>query len=566
MVKKKQREKLKVKRVTTLMWIIRLMSRGQRGMGRIIYKLCFGLGSLLIFLCACASLHDKERILAVVDGEPVTEGDFKYALTISHRKEDLSNAGSLDLKHYLNKLVDDRLIIQEARKSGMDKLPEIQQAIDAFILRESVVRLRDEEVVKKVSVTEEELMDYYKKNYEELTLGIIEMGSEEGINNIWGRLKKGEEFESLAKQYSEHPSRERDGQIKIKKGSLTRRLKDAVFSLKIGEITNVINENGKYYIVKLINRREAPVREFTNVKESIKKSIRKQKENELSEQYLEELRKKSNIKIDEKLLSSIDLSNKDKYLEDERILVDVNKDILKVKDFISMVKTTNKLSNEDIINNWIDRKLVDQEALSRHYERKDDLKNMIKRYEDQLLKNAFIKRIIMPQIVVTEDALKEYYLNNKNDFLRPPRYKIQQITVKTIEKGNEIIDSLKNGADFSWLAKHYSSDSAADNGGDIGWVTKAGLPEKMRSIIDELKIGDISPVIEIDSSFKIYKLTDRIEGEVEDYTKVKDAVFSGYFNEQVNDILRRYIDELKKDAKIKINEKEIEYLEEKFKK
>ncbi len=535
-------------------------------MGRIIYKLCFGLGSLLIFLCACASLHDKERILAVVDGDSITEGDFKYALTISHRKEDLSNAGSLDLKHYLNKLVDDRLVIHEARKSGIDKLPEIQQAIDAYILRESVVRLHDEEIVKKISVTEEEIMDYYKKNYEELTLGIIEMRSKEGINNILDRLKKGEEFESLAKEYSEHPSRERGGQMKIKKEALTGSLKNAVFSLKIGEITDVIDENGRYYIVKLIDRREAPVREFTNVKESIRKSIRKQKENELSKQYLEELRKKSNIKIDDELLSSIDISNKDKYLQDDRILVDVNGDILKVKDFISMVKPTNKISNEVIINNWIDRKLVDQEALSRHYEKKDDLKNMIKRYEDQLLKNAFIKRIIVPQIVVTEDALKEYYLNNKNDFLRPTRYKIQQITVKTIEKGNEIIDSLKNGADFSWMAKHYSSDSAADNGGDIGWVTKAELPEEMRSIIDDLKIGDISPVIEVNSSFKIYKLTDKIEGEVEDYIKVKDAVFSKYFNERVSDILIRYIDELKKDAEIKINQKEIEYLEERFKK
>lgn len=568
MVVKEQREKLKAKRVTTLTRVMRLMSRGQGGMGRIIYKLCFVFGSLLIFMCSCASLHEKEKILAVVDGEPITEGDFKYAVTISHRREDLSSAGSLKLEPYVHKLIDDKLIIQEARKSGMDKLPEIQQAIDAYILRESVVRLHDEEIVKKVSVTEEELMDYYKKNYEEFTVGIIEMKSQEEINNILEMLKKGEEFDSLAKKYSQHPSRERGGQIKITKGAMSNSLKDAIPSLKIGEITDVIFENNRYYIVKLIDRREAPIREFTNVKESIRKSIRKQKENELSKAYLEELRKRSNIKIDQELLSSIDLSNKDKenYQNDDRVLVDVNGDILKVKDFVSMVKPTNKLSNEVVINNWIDRNLVDQEAISRHYEQKDELKNMIKRYEDQLLKNAFIKRIIVPQIVVTEDALKEYYLNNKNNFLKPTRYKIQQITVKTIEEANEIIDNLKNGADFSWMAKRYSLDSSADKGGDIGWVAKTQLPEEMRSIIDDLKISDASPPVKVNSSYRIIRLTDRIEGEVEDYTKAKDAVFSRYFDEQLDSFLKKYVEELKKDAKIKINEKEIRYLEEKFKK
>ncbi len=535
-------------------------------MGRIIYKVCFVLASLLIFLCACASLNQKEKILAVVDGEPITEGDFKYAVTISHRREDLSSAGSLNLEQYVHKLIEDKLIIQEARKLGMDKLPEIQQAIEAYILRESVVRLHDEEIVKKVSVTEEELMDYYKKNYEEFTLGIIEMKSQEEIDNILEMLKKGEEFDSLAKKYSQHPSRERGGQIKITKGAMSNSLKDAISSLKIGEITDVVFENNKYYIVKLIDRKEAPIREFTNVKESIRKSIRKQKEDELSEAYLGELRKRSNIKIDQELLSSLDLSNKENYQNDDRVLVDVNGDILRVKDFISMIKPSNKISNEVVINNWIDRKLVDQLALSRHYEQKDELKKMIKRYKDQLLKNAFIKRIIMPQIVVTEDAIKEYYLNNKNNFLKPTRYKIQQITVKTIEGANEIINNLKNGADFSWMAKRHSLDSSAEKGGDIGWVTKTQLPEEIRLIIDNLKIGDITPAVKVNSSYRIIKLTDRIEGGVEDYEKAKDAVFSGYFDNQLDSFLKKYIEELKKDAKIKINEKEIKYLEEKFKK
>jgi len=525
------------------------------------------LGSLLI-LCGCVSLHVKEKILAIVDGEPITEGDFKYALTISHRREDLSSAGKLDLMEYIQKLVDDRLIIQEARKSGMDKLPEIQNAIDAYILRESVVRLHEEEIAQKVTVTEEEIMDYYRKNYERFTLGIIETASEEEIKEILERLKNGEEFESLAREYSQHPTKEKGGQITFTKGAMPEELAGAVSSLKEGEISEVINRKDRYLIVKLIGREEAPVEQFAQAKGSIRKSIRKQKENERSEVYLNELRKRSDVKIDQELLSSIKLdstgSERDELLKDDRVLVEVNGEILTVKDFVSMAKPSSKASPEVLINNWIGRKLVDQEALSRNYERKDDLRNMVKRYEDQLLKNAFIRRIILPQIVINDQMLREYYEKHREDFLSPEYFRIQQITVKTKEEAEEILNSLKHGADFTWFARQKSIDRLASKGGDAGWLSRSDLPEPLRGTIDLFDIGDISPVVEMDSTYRVVKLTGKKGGEVEEFDVVKEVVSRGYFNDQVESILKEYVGVLKEEAHIELKEDEIREFEEKF--
>ena len=217
------------------------------------------------------------------------------------------------------------------------------------------------------------------------------------------------------------------------------------------------------------------------------------------------------------------------------------------------------------MNSWIDRKLVDHEALSRHYEMKPDLKNMVYRYENQLLKNTFIKRIILPRIVVTDKNLEEYYAAHQQSFIKPIRYKIQQITVKSLDGAQEILDNLQKGADFSWLAKRKSTDSAAQKGGDAGWFTKAELPEPLREIIDSMKAGDISPIIEIESQYGIVKLMDKTGEEVEEFDKVKNAVYKAYFNEQVNALLDKYVNQLKTDAQIKIYEDEIRLFEEKFK-
>ncbi|MDP3048571.1 MAG: peptidyl-prolyl cis-trans isomerase [Thermodesulfovibrionales bacterium] len=428
----------------------------------------------------CASLSQREAVLAVVDGEPITEEDLKYSLNIAHRKEDLSSAGSLNLSQYVQKLIEDRLIIDEARRSGMDQYPEVQQAIQAYILRESVVRLHDEEIVQKVFITEEEIKDYYFK----------------------------------------------------------------------------------------VKRKEAPDEELEKVRGSIERAIRKLKEKERSDEYLKFLRERAAIKIDRELLSAINLSGGaeeiEKWAKDKRTLVEINGSVLTVGDFVTIAMPYNRKSNEDILNSWIDRKVVDQEALSRHYEMKPDLSKMLYRYENQLLKNTFIKRIIIPQIVVTEKILEDYYATHQKSFIKPIRYKIQQITVKSMEEAQDILSNLQNGADFSWVAKRKSVDSAAQKGGDAGWSTKAELLKPLREIIDSMKVGD-STIIEIESQHRIVKLIDKSDEEVEEFDKVKNVVYKEYGNEQVNALLEKYINQLKTDAQIKIYDEQVRSLEEKFK-
>ncbi len=187
-------------------------------------------------------------------------------------------------------------------------------------------------------------------------------------------------------------------------------------------------------------------------------------------------------------------------------------------------------------------------------------------YKNQLLKNTFIKRVVIPQITLSDEALKKYYVSHQESFMKPAQFKIQQITVKTMDDAQDILNNLQNGADFSWLAKNRSVDSVASEGGDLGWMTKAEIPEPVRKIIDTLKPGDISPVIKIDSNYRIIQLLDRKEGEVEEFDKVKNAVYRAAFEEQVNAILNNYISQLKKDADITMNDEAVRLLEEKVQK
>ncbi|OGW36172.1 MAG: hypothetical protein A2Y97_06955 [Nitrospirae bacterium RBG_13_39_12] len=505
-------------------------------------------------------------MLAVVDGEPITEEDLKYSLQITHRREDLSSAGILNLSEYVQRMVDDRLIIQEARGMGMDQYPEVKQAIQAYILRESVVRLHDEEIVKKVSVSEKDIADYYRINFERFTLGLIEVGSEEEAKDLLEQLKKGEDFKELARKYSTHISKKEGGEIVLKRNSMPTYIDEAVLNLRPGEFSDVIKIANKYYIVKLIDRKEAPDEEFEKVRGGIERAVRKQKEGERSNEYLKYLRERAAIKIDREILSAIKIGEEGKGIEkwskDERPLAEVDGSVLTVGDFVAGITPGTRKSSEDILNSWIDRKLVDHDALSRHYENNPDLKKMIYRYEDQLLKNTFIKRIIIPRVPISDKELEEYYSKHQERFVKPATYRIQQITPKTMDDAHDVLSDLQNGADFSWVAKRRSTDSAASKGGDIGWVTKAELPEPLREIIDTLKPGDISPIIKIDSQYRIIRLQGKTGEEVVEFSKVKGDVYRGCYAEQIDNLYNDYLKELKKEAKIDIYEDDVKSLEE----
>mgnify|MGYP002260223468 CR=1 FL=1 len=540
-------------------------NKGYETLSSMLLALC----CLLVLVGGCASLQQQENVLAVVNGEPIAERDLKYSLEIAHRREDLSSAKELNLSQFIQKLIDDKLVIQEARRMGAEDYPEIQQAVQAYILRESVVRLYDEEIVRKVTVTEEEINNYYKKNYDRLSLGIIEAGSEENAQEIIEQLKNGADFKELARKYSTHPSQKDGGEVILRRNSLSPPIEKTVSNLKPGEFSDVLKIQNKYYIIKFIGSEEAPDSELASVRGSIERAIRKQKEKERSDEYLKYLRGQGTIHIDNELFQAIQISEeseREKLSQDARTLVQINGVTLTAGNFASLARTYPGRSKETILKDWIDQKVVDREALSRRYERTPELENMVARYKDQLLKNAFIKRVVIPQITLSDEALKDYYVNHQKSFMKPAQVKILQITVKTLNDAQTILNNLQNGADFSWLAKNRSVDSAASEGGDIGWITRAELPEPVRKIIDTLKPGDISPVVRIDSQYRIVQLLDRKEGEVENFDKVKAAVYRAAFEEQADTLLNKYIAQLKKDAAITVNDKAVRLLEEKVQK
>ncbi len=531
---------------------------------------------VLIFVCDNASFAGKRSklILAEVNGDQITEDELAYALTIEHRRERLSKTGALDLRGYLEKLIDDKLIVQEAIQMGLDEDPAVKRKIRAFIVRESVTQLYNDRILSKIKVSDEEALEYFKKNYKEYHLQLIELDDKEKAERILKEAQSGKDFGELAKKYSIHPSASQGGKVVYTVLNLKKspRFESYVKKMKKAEIIGPLEFSRRYYLVKLIDIKEPDLEKFQKVKDDIKRRIKRIKENRLSQKYLKELKKKVKIWKNKELIDTLIKAEKENKLDEllktdkSRVVARVNDYVLTLEEIIIYRKENPRRSIATLIQKWIDTKVVDIEALKQGYENKEPLKSKIKRYKEYLLKKTFIGTAVVPQVKIDQASVKEYYEKNKDRFRSPTLYRIQQITVGTEEEAKSLIKELKAGADFGWLAKRRSQDSFSQFDGMIGWKTKEQMPKRLQELIDKMKIGDFTNPIKTGTVYRIVRLEDKKPGEIKPFDSVKKEIRRRLFNKEVERLLKKYIETLRKDSEIVVYEDAIKEIENKFKK
>jgi len=100
---------------------------------------------------------------------------------------------------------------------------------------------------------------------------------------------------------------------------------------------------------------------------------------------------------------------------------------------------------------------------------------------------------------------------------------------------------LQAGEDFAIVAGDTSQDFSAAQGGDIGYVTRAELPETWGPAVADLEVGAHSSVVESPEAFLIFSVTDRIAGE-DEQIKLSVIVLP---KKTLDEVVAEYLDSVK---------------------
>jgi parvulin-like peptidyl-prolyl isomerase len=144
-----------------------------------------------------------------------------------------------------------KLRAEKARRAGLDKDPNLQLQLKlqrAQMLAQAYARSLQE----KFKPSPEDLKKYYEEHPEADMEGI-----KKRAEGILARIKQGEDFATLAKQYSDDKtSGEKGGELGwVGKGTWVPEFEEAAFAMQPGQISDLVKSGYGFHIIKLEERR-----------------------------------------------------------------------------------------------------------------------------------------------------------------------------------------------------------------------------------------------------------------------------------------------------------------------
>jgi len=246
-----------------------------------------------------------ETILASFNGQTITLGEFNQ--TWEEVPEDYKL--QLDKSLVLDQMISEKLLIQEAKNMGLEENNDVLEQIKKMTEQILVQVLIEREILDKIKVNDEEVLEYYELNKDSFTekeqvyLYNILIETEEDAQDVLEQLKAGGDFSEIAIEKSTGPSAVQGGDLGyLTRGTIIPEIEEVVFALELEELSEVIKTDFGFHILKITEKKPETVKTLEEVKEDIVQTLLPNKQEEAFENLLEELKSKSEIEINEEAL------------------------------------------------------------------------------------------------------------------------------------------------------------------------------------------------------------------------------------------------------------------------
>jgi parvulin-like peptidyl-prolyl isomerase len=185
------------------------------------------------------------------------------------------------------------------------------------------------------------------------------------------------------------------------------------------------------------------------------------------------------------------------------------------------------------------------------------------RLRDTLVTQKVFSRELRGRGELTDPELRERYNREKEQYRLPERAQLREIVIlkenvtadEARTKASEIAEAVrKPGADFASIASTMSQSGSREKGGDLGEVAKGDLVADLDKAIFSAAAGSIVGPVETKSAWHIMRVEQRLPSEVPGFDAVKDRLRREASEETFQRDYKVYIENLRKDAFVEINE------------
>jgi peptidyl-prolyl cis-trans isomerase C len=251
----------------------------------------------MIFILVIPTLYagDEDPVIAEAGDYVIKQSDLDRQISyLTPDKQKHLRENPQQLVTLIKRTMQIKIISGLARGEGLEKQSDVserlQYMVDDFLSREYISKV----VVRDITVTDEDIEQYYRLNKEKFLVPeqvkarhiLIRVSPDESdeeknkalekARDILKKAKEGEDFAKLAEKYSDDlGSRQRGGDLGFfDRGRMVKPFEDAAFSLKPGEMSEIVETRFGYHIIKVEDYHESRSRKIEEVKDIIKKQLK----------------------------------------------------------------------------------------------------------------------------------------------------------------------------------------------------------------------------------------------------------------------------------------------------
>jgi peptidyl-prolyl cis-trans isomerase C len=243
-------------------------------------------------------------------------------------------------------------------------------------------------------------------------------------------------------------------------------------------------------------------------------------------------------------------------IDDEKItLSEFGKELDKIPMNMKMMVATQS-GKKSYLDNLIVKKLLLREARKDKIDTEKEFQDRLADIKDQLLIESVLKKKVNAASQLSDEELKKYYDSHKEEFKKQVEINTRHILLKSEDEAKQVQGRIAKGEDFIELAKKFSIDpNAKVTGGEIGFHPKGTLlPEYEAAAFKLTKPGQVSGVVKSQLGYHIIRLEGSKPAAYVPFEEVKDFIKQKIAQEKQKELLEKYVESLKKSAKITINE------------
>lgn len=336
----------------------------------------------------------------------------------------------------------------------------------------------------------------------------------------------------------------------------------ALFSLKRGEVSGIVRTPFGLHVILVT---EDPARvDYADVKAELRTAYRTQRFEEDYRNYTQALREKYKYTVSPDVVRMLIAKTgagmttstpgwDAKLTEQERdaFLFRLADAPMRIRDVRERMQSDQNLQMRPFTQEGVDSLCIliaNREVLLREaagLETRDaEFARMLKDFEESSMVSRLEFDETQKHAAISEAEARAWWEQHRREFRMPDRVIITEIHVPADRFAERLLDSLKNGADFTALARrHTRRPGYWDRNGSWGWVS-VDLNEMTRQTVGR-EIGDIFGPVRIDNGSSLVRLDGREAAREKSFDEALNEVRSRMADERMQQTQRAWIESLR---------------------